>query len=97
MLDPEVFEQVGSIIDAVKGLLDRFANERGVEVEYNKRERSLIRFCFDTPDGFAIKVPFDLNQTSKQYINSMMMRLAERLDDGKRQRHDNPIIVHGGH
>lgn len=95
MIDPEVFEQVGSLIEHLKGLLERFANDRGVSVDYNRRERSLIRFKFTTPDGFAIKVPYDLNQTSREYINSMMKRLAERLDDAHKQRHDSPIILTG--
>lgn len=93
--DESVQKHINSLIESLKGLLSRFADKNGVSVEFNRSKRHMIRFVFDTPEGFAIKVPFDLNQTSKDYINSMMTRLGERLDDAKKQRHTSPIIVSG--
>ena len=95
-LDEHTQKHIGSLIESLQELLGRFANEDGVTVEYNTEKRHLIRFNFRTTDNFAMKVPFDLNQTSNEYINSMLKEVVEQLYRARESRHDNPIVVSGG-
>ena len=93
IVDEQVQKHISSLIDSLKELLGRFANEDGVEVQYNTQQRNWIRFRFLTPDRIGVVVTYDVNQTSKEYIDRMVHNMRTYIDNQRRERHDNPIIV----
>lgn len=95
ILDDRTQKHIGSLIEALRDLVGRFANEDGVEIDYNTRLRNWIRFRLRTPDNFALTIEYDINQTSKDYIDNMMEDTIQRLDQARRKRHESPIIVTG--
>jgi len=96
-MDDVVQENIGSLIRSLQELLGRFADDNGVRVQYNTRDRRYIRFLFVTPDRMKVVIKYNVNETSREYIDNMIGDLKERIQEEKRQRHlQAPIIVTSG-
>lgn len=84
--------QVYDLANALKGLLARFANKDGVDIKFHKTEPKL-KIEFMTEDKFVIRLDYDINETSKEYINNMLSSLITNLEGKRKERHDSPIIL----
>ncbi|WP_417518741.1 hypothetical protein [Marinobacter sp.] len=84
--------QLGSLVDALKELLGKWADHNGVTVKYHRTEPVLM-LSLRTPDDLAIEVTYHINHTSKAYIDNMVQGIREHLFNERQARHHNPIIV----
>lgn len=83
---------VKDLADALKGLLSRFANEKGVEVKYHNTEPRIL-FKLKTPDNLVIEIDYDINQTSRAYIDGMLENILSTLNQRRKERHESTIII----
>ena len=89
-------QAVGELITAVRRLLARFASkvyadeqadpETGVLVQYNRRERNKVAFVLTTADKLTVRVVYDLNETSREYLAGMVRGIVQQLDERRRER-----------
>ena len=97
MSDDPMMKQLNSLIEHLKSLLGRFANEHGVQVQYNQSKPHMIRFRFHTEDDVPMVVTYDINATSKEYINNLVRGVQHKLREHRKARHASPIIIPGMH
>lgn len=84
--------QVKDLADSIKRLLARWADKKGVTVQYHRTEARIL-FNLKTEDGMVIEVDYDINQTSKEYISDMIKNILCTLSQRRKERHDSPIII----
>lgn len=83
---------VNDLAESIKGLLVRFADDKGVSVQFHKKEPRM-RFTWRTHDGLGCEIDYDINQTSRQYIDEMIQGLVQRIEGKRKERHESPIIL----
>lgn len=84
--------QVNDLAHALKGLLSRFANDKGVTVKYHE-SKPLIRFQFKTTDDIPLVITYDINETSKDYIDSTISGVQKAIMDERKKRNQSSIII----
>ena len=92
-VSPSIDGNLNSLVDALKNLLGKWADKEGVTVKYHKTEPRLL-FHFRTPDNFGIKIDYDINQTSREYVDNLILGIRQDLLVKRRERHENPIVIH---
>jgi hypothetical protein len=85
-------DYVKDLSDAIRGLLSRFANEKGVSVKYHKTEPRM-KFSLMTTDKMVIEVNYDINRTSKEYIDGMLLNVMTTLNKRRKERQESVIII----
>lgn len=88
--------KINDLLDALTKLLARWANEKGVQIDYNTKQRNLVRFRFRTPDNIGVAVKYDFNQTSKEYIDNMVAGVRVHVVKARQARLNSPIIINTG-
>lgn len=94
---------VGELITAIRRMLARFASkvyaderadpETGVLVQYNRRERNKVAFVFTTADKLTVRIVYDLNETSREYLAAMVKGVLEQLRERRRDRAKHIIEI----
>lgn len=99
-------QQVGDVIDGIRGLLARFASKEyaheladhtGVRVRYSTQQRDLVMFSFVTGDGIALDITFnftELTAVGQAYIANMLRGVMESLNEHREKRLKTPIVIH---
>lgn len=85
-------DYVKDLADAMKNLLSRFANEDGVSVKYHTTEPRM-KFKLMTPDKMVIEIDYDINKTSKDYIDGMIFNTVSTLNQKRKERQESAIII----
>lgn len=88
-------KHLDSLVTALKTLLGKWADREGVTVKYH-RTQPLLMFSLKTEDKLAIEITYDINKTSKEYIDNMVMGIREQVMCERQERHRNPIIINTG-
>lgn len=87
---------VGLQIEALKqkliGLFSRWADKDGVSVKFHETQpRMLIKF--KTKDNLVAEIDYDINQTSKEYIDNMIIKMLTTFDARRKERQESQIII----
>lgn len=85
-------DHVEDLASGIKGLLSNLANEKGVDVKFHKTEPR-IKFNLMTHDKLVIEVDFDINKTSKDYIDGMLQNILLTIARRRKERHESTIII----
>lgn len=88
-------QQLDSLVSALKELLGKWADRQGVSVKYH-RTQPLLMLSLKTPDKLAIEITYDINKTSKEYIDNMVAGIRDQVMRERQERHFNPIIINTG-
>lgn len=92
----DVTKGLNSLVDhMVEHIFKKWANRDGVTVQYHKT-MPLVQFKFMTDDKVVIEITYDVNKTSKEYIDNMVQGIREHVFQVRQERHRNPIIVNTG-
>ena len=93
----------GELINAIRGLLSRFASRQyadpradkktGVLTEYNTVHRNMIAFSGTTHDRISWRIKYDINLTSKEYIDNMVQDVLMRIQAHRKKRQEESVIV----
>ena len=102
-LNKQQHQAVGQLIEKVKDLLARFASKEladekackrtGVLVQYNTKDRNLIAFVFHTADKISVRIVYDLNKTSEEYLLGMALNTKQYLADKRKERSKHVIEI----
>lgn len=87
--------QVQSLVYRLKELFGRWANKDGVIVKYHKREPRVM-FKMMTDDKLVIEIDYNINETSKEYIDNMIQKILVTIEARRKERHQSPIIIATG-
>ena len=88
-----------SLIKAVADLLSRFASkkyavegalENGIWVQRNDNGKFL--FVLTTDDKITVKVLFEPDKATKEYISNMVHGIVSMLNDKRQQRQSESVI-----
>jgi len=83
---------VKDLADGIQKLLERFADKKGVKVMFHKTEPR-IRFDLITDDKIVIEVDYEINKTSKDYIDAMLQNIIQATNQRRKERHESTIII----
>ena len=94
---------IGELINSLRGLLSRFASREyahpradkktGVLIEYNTVQRNMIAFSGTTHDRVSWRIKYDVNATSKEYIDNMVQEVRMRIETHRKKRQEESVIV----
>lgn len=96
-------EGIGTLLRHLCVLLGRFADktlagenadrDTGVLIQYNTAKRNEVAFVFHTRDRITVRVIYDLNKTSREYIDTMIGGVIRQIEIKRKERADSNIIV----
>ena len=98
-------QAVGEIIDAVGKTLSRLASREltsnlwgyrddlGVAVLYSRTRNGIVRFRLVTADEYRLDIDYDVNATSRRYIDEMMDHLMIDLERKRAEEQRSSRII----
>ncbi|MFO8008702.1 MAG: hypothetical protein R6V05_13305 [Candidatus Brocadiia bacterium] len=87
----------GEVSRAVARLLSRFSDQSrtaramegvvyGVSVQQHQYEHDLMKFAWITPDELEVAVEVDLRALSREYLDSLVVRVIDNLNEARSRK-----------
>lgn len=96
-------EGVGTLLRHICNVLGKFADkslageqadkETGVTVQFNRHQRNEVALVFHTHDKITVRVVYDMNKTSRDYIENMVGGVIKHLEKKRKERAESVILL----